>query len=158
MLGVTPTVSLLAPPTDVAVPPTLDGAQRAALDAALALRPGGALVVAGAPGTGRTTVAVEIATAALERGVEPAEVLVLAASRRSASAVRDVLTARAGRTLSAPLVRTAASAAFAVLAARAQGLEEPAPTLVSGPEQDLLLADLLAGHAAGARAPARAAA
>jgi superfamily I DNA/RNA helicase/RecB family exonuclease len=143
------TVRLLAPSSDVVLPPALDASQAAAVEAARALGVGEALVVAGAPGTGKTAVAVEVAAAALDDGLDPADVLVLAASRRSAAAVRDVLTARAGRTVSAPLVRTAPSAAFAVLASRAQALGEPAPTLVSGPEQDLLLAELLAGHVAG---------
>jgi superfamily I DNA/RNA helicase/RecB family exonuclease len=51
------------------------------------------------------------------------------------------------------MVRTASSAAFAVLHKRAAALEQPAPTLVSGPEQDLVLADLLAGHVAGEGRP-----
>ncbi|MFH6691285.1 UvrD-helicase domain-containing protein, partial [Cellulosimicrobium funkei] len=73
----------------------------------------------------------------------------IAASRRAAAALRDRLSARARRTVGAPLVRTAASAAFAVLRERAAALGEPVPTLISGPEQDLVLAELLEGHLDG---------
>ncbi|MGC5167171.1 ATP-dependent helicase [Luteimicrobium sp. DT211] len=154
-----PAVSLLPP-----APPALrtsgsdgalDGTQAVALRAAGDLAPGEALVVLGAPGTGKTTVAVEVAAQALARGVAPHEVLLLAPSRRAAASLRDVLTYRAARTLSAPLVRTAASAAFAVLCSRAEALGDPLPTLVSGPEQDLLLSELLAGHVAGVGVPLR---
>ncbi|GMA22509.1 hypothetical protein GCM10025864_02680 [Luteimicrobium album] len=133
----------------------LDPAQTAALEAAVGLGSGEALVVLGAPGTGKTTLAVEVAALALARGLAPHEVLVLAPSRRAAGSLRDVLTYRAARTLSAPLVRTAASAAFAVLCSRAEALGDPLPTLVSGPEQDLLLSELLAGHVAGVGVPLR---
>jgi len=113
-----------------------------------------ALLVLGAPGTGKTTVAVEAVAAAVARGdLAPEDVLVLAASRRSAAELRDRLSARLQLTSGQAMVRTAASAAFAVLRARAGLLGEPAPTLISGPEQDLLLAELLAGHAAGDGVP-----
>lgn len=105
-------------------------------------------LVAGAPGTGKTTVAAQVAVEALRAGVPPERVLVLAASRRSAARMRDEVAARAGRTVGAPMVRTVASAAFAILRTRELALDEPPPTLVSGPEQDLVLAELLAGHAA----------
>jgi len=113
-----------------------------------------ALLVLGAPGTGKTTVALESVVAAVARGdLAPGDVLVLAASRRSAADLRDRLSARLQLTSGQAIVRTAASAAFAVLRARAGLLGEPAPTLISGPEQDLLLAELLAGHAEGDGVP-----
>lgn len=129
---------------------TLDPSQLAAVAAATG--PGATLVV-GAPGTGKTLVAQEIVLAALEQGVAPERVLLLAASRRAAASVRDRLSERARRTVGAPMVRTAASAAFAVLRERAAALGDPPPTLVSGPEQDLVLAELLEGHVAGEGAP-----
>ncbi|MFC8193436.1 ATP-dependent helicase [Cellulomonas sp. NPDC057328] len=107
------------------------------------------LLVTGAPGTGRTTVALEAAAAAVEAGLAPDDVLVLAASRRAAGDLRDRLAVRLGRTSGRPLVQTPAAVAFAVLRARAGALGEPPPVLVSGPEQDRALAELLAGHAAG---------
>ncbi|MBE7700799.1 ATP-dependent helicase [Oerskovia sp. Sa1BUA8] len=140
------------PDTASAAPVRLDATQRAALDAA---RTAPATLVVGAPGTGKTTVAIEVAAQALSEGADPARVLVIAASRRSAAEVRDRLSARADRTVSAPMVRTAAAAAFAVLRARAAAVGEPPPTLISGPEQDLLLAELLAGHLDGEGVPLR---
>ncbi|NMR19016.1 ATP-dependent DNA helicase [Cellulomonas fimi] len=151
-------------------------AVRLRLTAPRALRPGGAglrpdptqdavvrtvaaggrrpVVVLGAPGTGKTTTAIEAVVAATGAlALEPADVLLLSATRRGAADVRDRLSARLRRTAGQPMVRTAASAAFAILRARAARLGEPAPTLISGPEQDLLLGELLAGHAAGEGVP-----
>nr|WP_321575395.1 PD-(D/E)XK nuclease family protein [Oerskovia douganii] len=147
-----PDLRLVLPDTASAAPVRLDATQRAALDAA---RTAPATLVVGAPGTGKTTVAIEVAAQALSEGADPARVLVIAASRRSAAEVRDRLSARADRTVSAPMVRTAAAAAFAVLRARAAAVGEPPPTLISGPEQDLLLAELLAGHLDGEGVPLR---
>jgi len=159
----TTTAPRLVPPVpaDVAAADVaLDATQEAAVAAGLE---GPATLVVGAPGTGRTTVATAVAVRALglrdggsddgdhggAAGVDPSRVLVLAASRRSAARLRDRVTARAGRTVGAPMVRTAASAAFAVLRTRAAAHGDAAPTLVSGPEQDLVLAELLEGHLSG---------
>ncbi|MFD2797136.1 ATP-dependent helicase [Promicromonospora vindobonensis] len=152
----TPTLALVprltSPGTrpDAAVPVPLDDTQAAAVEAALSHR---ATLVLGAPGSGKTTVTCEVAVRALDSGMRPERVLVLASSRRAAARLRDEVAARAGRTVGAPMVRTASSAAFAVLHKRAAALEQPTPTLVSGPEQDLVLAELLAGHVAGEGRP-----
>lgn len=127
----------------------LDAGQRAAVDAVVA-GADGALLVLGAPGTGKTTVALEAVVAA---GLPPQDVLVLAASRRLAADLRERLASRWPHTAARPLVQTPAAAAFAVLRARAAAQGEPPPVLVSGPEQDQVLADLLAGHAAGEGVP-----
>lgn len=127
----------------------LDASQRRAVAEALT-HP--VTSVAGAPGTGKTTTALALAAQLLREQhddahrVDAHRVLVLAATRRGAGQMRQDLAALAGRTVSAPLVRTAASVAFAVLQRFTSGLDLPAPTLISGPEQDLLLAELLAGH------------
>lgn len=112
-----------------------------------------AVLVLGAPGTGKTTVALEAVVAAVEGGLAPEDVLVLSSGRRAAADLRDRVAARLRRTSGRPLVQTAAAAAFSVLRARASLLGDPVPTLVSGAEQDLLLGDLLAGHAAGEGVP-----
>ncbi|WP_239079021.1 UrvD/REP family ATP-dependent DNA helicase [Cellulomonas marina] len=109
----------------------------------------GHLLVLGAPGSGRTTVLLEAAVAAVAAGLPVEELLVLAATRRAAADLRDRLAARLRGTAGRPLVQTPAAAAFAVLRARAAALGERPPTLVSGPEQDLVIAELLEGHAAG---------
>ncbi|PZR54991.1 ATP-dependent helicase [Xylanimonas oleitrophica] len=149
----TPTAAprLVLPAHAAAADVVLDPSQRAAVETAASAP---ATLVVGAPGTGRTTVAATVAVEAVTTwGLEPARVLVLAASRRSAARLRDQVAAASGRTLGAPMVRTAASAAFAVLRTRAGALGEAVPTLVSGPEQDLVLAELLAGHLEGEGAP-----
>lgn len=129
------------------------GPRRAAVAGRDDARAAGALLVLGAPGTGKTTTAVEAVLAAVDHGVAPQDVLVLAATRRGAADLRDRLSARLRRTTTSPVVRTAASAAFAVLRSRSALLREPLPTLITGPEQDLVIGDLLAGHAAGEGVP-----
>lgn len=125
----------------------LDAAQARALDGALAAATS---LILGAPGTGKTTLALEIAATAVERdGLAPDEILVLSATRRGAGLLRDALATRLGMTVRGAVVRTAASAAFAILTKNAQSAGDPAPVLITGPEQDLALAELLAGHAHG---------
>ncbi|QZN87623.1 AAA family ATPase [Cellulomonas sp. C5510] len=149
---------------DVPPPVRLGADQRAVVERLLA-REDRALLVVGAAGTGKTLLAVEAVAAALGADDDallpspgtpsPDEVLVLASGRRAAAELRDRIGARVRRTTGQAMVRTAASAAFAVLRSRAALLGEPAPTLISGPEQDLALAELLAGHAAGEGVPLR---
>nr|WP_129338186.1 UrvD/REP family ATP-dependent DNA helicase [Cellulomonas endophytica] len=125
----------------------LDPTQRAAVERAV-----GAdrhLVVTGAPGSGKTTVLLEAVLGLVAAGAPAERVLVLAAGRRAAADLRDRIASRLRGTSGRPLVRTPAAAAFAVLRARAVARREPLPALVSGPEQDLVIADLLAGHAGG---------
>ncbi len=128
-------------------PSQLDESQQAVVDHR---RGDGPLVVLGAPGTGRTTVLVESVVARVQRdGLDPAAVLVLAPTRRAAAELRDRVTGRLDRTVTEPLARTPQAFAFA-LARRAAVLQgEPPPQLISGPEQDRVLADLLAGHRSG---------
>lgn len=147
-----PALRLLRPAlAGAAAVPVLDATQAAVVQGVV----GGARAVLalGAPGTGKTTVALEAVVAAVEGGADPDRVLVLAASRRAAADLRDRLAARLRRTSGRGLVQTPAAASFAILRARAGLLGEPAPTLVSGAEQDLLLSDLLAGHAEGEGVP-----
>lgn len=149
---------------DVPAPVRLGADQRAVVERVVA-GADPALLVVGAAGTGKTLLAVESVAAALgadDDGLFPSpdlpspdEVLVLASGRRAAAELRDRIGARVRRTTGQAMVRTAAAAAFAVLRARAALLGDPAPTLISGPEQDLALAELLAGHAAGEGVPLR---
>jgi len=133
-----------APDADV---PVLDAGQRRVVEHA----PGaGPLVVLGAPGTGRTTALVEALVARVERdGADPSSLLVLAPTRRSAAALRDRASARLARTTTEPLARTPHAYAWAVLRRAAVRSGADAPRLLSGPEQDQVLADLLRGHEAG---------
>ncbi|MGN7067073.1 ATP-dependent helicase [Micrococcus luteus] len=127
-------------------------------EAIASLAPGhGAVLVLGAPGTGRTTVAVEYAARRIEAGLDPESLLLLAPSRDAAARLRDALTRRlaaAGRgTRAVTPVRTWSSYAFDLLRrARVTGPLrhlEVAPRLLTGAEQDTVIAELLEGYAAG---------
>lgn len=132
-------------------PLLLDAAQQQAVSYR-----GSLLRVLGAPGTGKTTVAVQLVAGRVHTRVTPAHrCLLLAASRLSAAAVRDRVTAAVAGTTTEPLARTHQAFGFAILRREAALAGEPAPRLITGPEQDAILRELLAGHAAGDRgAPA----
>lgn len=109
----------------------------------------GDAVVLGAGGTGKSTLAVElVADRLLGRGWAPDSVLVLAATRESASAMRDRLAKRVGIPTPGPLARTIASLAFEVVRTDAAARMLPAPTLLTGADQDRVVADLLDGEIA----------
>lgn len=139
---------LLAPRRVHATIPTLSADQLAAVDVQ---QGSGPVLVPGAPGSGKTTVLVEAAIRRVQRdGVDPERMLILAPSRLAADALRDRFTARLDRSLSTTPARTWASYAFDVIRrAKVAGilpLSRP-PRLLSGPEQDLIIKELLEGHA-----------
>jgi superfamily I DNA/RNA helicase len=112
----------------------------------------GPVLVPGGPGTGKSTVLVETAVRRVSAGeVDPANILILAPGRHAAAALRDTFTGRLDRSLSTTPARTWASYAFDVIRrAKAEGvlaLPRP-PKLLSGPEQDLIIKELLEGHTA----------
>jgi len=109
----------------------------------------GHVVVTGGPGTGKTTLAVLAAAAAVGRGLAPERVLVLAPTRAAAAALRDRVSVAIGVPTSVPMARTPAATAFAILNAQATLLGEPRPSLVSGAEQDVVLRELLEGRIGG---------
>ncbi|MEO3922963.1 ATP-dependent DNA helicase [Micromonosporaceae bacterium B7E4] len=108
---------------------------------------GGPLLVLGGPGTGKTSTLVEAVVARVAEGVDPERVLVLAFSRRSATALRHRIEARVAeatnRVLHEPLVRTFPAYAFGLLRRSAAERGEPSPRLLTGPEQDLIIRELL---------------
>ncbi len=124
--------------------PALDEAQEEVVRSAAP-----SLLVLGAPGTGKSTVAVETVVAAVEGGLRPDECLLLAPTRVQAAALRDRLTTRLQATSSEPVARSHQSLAFGILREAAALAGEPAPRLLSGPEQDVVLRELLTGHRAG---------
>ncbi|MGL4173878.1 MAG: ATP-dependent helicase [Actinomycetota bacterium] len=122
----------------------LDDAQQAAVR-----HRGSPIRVIGAPGTGKTTVLIESVVSRVDEGLDPAQVLVLTPTRPAAARLRDRLTGRLSRTLTTPLVRTPQAFAFSILRLAAARADGPSPRLITGPEQDVILRDLLAGHIAG---------
>jgi superfamily I DNA/RNA helicase/RecB family exonuclease len=113
----------------------------------------GPLLVLAGPGTGKTTTIVEAVVSRIDRGLDPEQVLVLTFARKAAAELRERITARLARATKEPLARTFHSYAFGVLRREAALRGEPTPRLLSGPEQDLVIRDLLAGDVgAGATA------
>ncbi|HSZ30740.1 MAG TPA: UvrD-helicase domain-containing protein, partial [Pseudonocardiaceae bacterium] len=152
-------VSILVRSVTTVPPPTTWGPDaRRVLEHA-----GGPLRVLGGPGTGKTTLVAHIvADRVLRRGVDPERVLVLTSSRRAAADLRERIVERLAAhgvtpTVREPLVRTVHSYAFAVLRLQASLRDLPPPRLLSGPEQDVVVRELLAGEraAGGRRWPAR---
>jgi superfamily I DNA/RNA helicase/RecB family exonuclease len=111
---------------------------------------GSVLRVLGAPGTGKTSTAIEVVVDRVRRdGIAPDQCLVLTASRTAAADLRERITARIGGTTTEPLARTHQAFGFAILRQAAALRGDPSPRLLSGPEQDVILRELLAGHASG---------
>ncbi|HZB47764.1 MAG TPA: ATP-dependent helicase, partial [Mycobacteriales bacterium] len=139
--SVPPAYRLVRPAVAVIGAPPLDEAQRAVVE-----HPGGPLLVLAGPGSGKTTTLVEAAVQRVDvRGVDPEALLLLTFSRRAATELRERVTGRLARTVREPLARTFHSYAFGLLRQQAVGRGERGPRLLSGPEQDLLVRELLAG-------------
>lgn len=129
----------------------LDPSQRRVL----ALADDASAIVLGVSGSGKTTTLVELVARRLQAGLEPSRLLVLAGSRQAATSLRDRLAAQAGIVTPGPLARSMPSFAHAVLAAEAIAAGRAAPQLLSGAEQDRIIAAMLAGHLDDAAAGAR---
>ncbi|MGD1222376.1 ATP-dependent helicase [Streptomyces krungchingensis] len=122
-------------------PPRLDAGQRAVVDH----RSGPLLVLAG-PGTGKTTTLVESVAARIARDGDPERVLVLTFSRKAAVELRDRMALRIGAAR-APQATTFHSFCYALVRAQQDSdlFAEPL-RLLSGPEQDVAVRELLAGQ------------
>ncbi|MET9591330.1 ATP-dependent DNA helicase [Streptomyces sp. NPDC006516] len=132
---------LVRTPPGAADPPLLDAPQRAVVDH----RDGPLLVLAG-PGTGKTTTLVESVARRVADGTDPARILVLTFSRKAAVELRDRMAARLGGTRG-PQATTFHSYCYALVRAHqdADLFAEPL-RLLSGPEQDVTVRELLAGQ------------
>ena len=100
-------------------------------------------VVYGAPGAGKTEV-VKARFAELVKHFEPAQILVFSANRESANQMRDDLALAYQGATSGPLARTLTSFAFGVLRLKALREGVRLPELISGSEQDRILAQVIA--------------
>jgi superfamily I DNA/RNA helicase/RecB family exonuclease len=141
--AVKPAYRLVRPPVAPAAAPSLDASQQAVVD-----HPGGPLLVLAGPGTGKTTTLVEAVVARADRGVPPDEVLVLTFSRKAADELRERVATRLGRTVAEPAAYTFHAWCYALV--RAHGEPGRLPRLLSQPERDVRVRELLAGHAEGA--------
>ncbi|MFE7188588.1 ATP-dependent helicase [Kitasatospora sp. NPDC057595] len=140
--------SPLVPPA----PPELDAYQRAVVEHA-----GGPLLVLAGPGTGKTTTLVEAVARRIENGADPERILVLTFSRKAAMELRDRMAGRLSATAAdaraaAPQATTFHSFCYALLRAHQDPADYAEPLrLLSGPEQDVMVRELLAGGAEDAR-------
>jgi superfamily I DNA/RNA helicase/RecB family exonuclease len=139
-----PPYRLIRRPPPVVEPPVLDGAQRA-----VARHRGGPLLVLAGPGTGKTTTIVESVVARVEEGLDPEQVLVLTFSRRAAAELRERIGLRLGRSVAAPGAWTFHSFCYALVRECQPEQEFADPLrLLSAPEQDVMLRELVAGSVA----------
>ncbi|WP_350349514.1 PD-(D/E)XK nuclease family protein [Agromyces sp. G08B096] len=150
----TPSLELAAGAPDRAAQPA-SALARADVDPArahvLGLPDGVSAAVFGAPGSGKTSLAVELVADRVERrGYDVDEVLVVSASRATATALRDRIAVRLGVTTRGPMARTANSIAFQLVRARTG---RPV-TLLTGAEHDQLIGELLEAAAADGGGPA----
>ncbi|MFJ9947900.1 ATP-dependent helicase [Kitasatospora sp. NPDC091207] len=138
---------LVRSPLALPAPPVLDEYQRAVVEHA-----GGPLLVLAGPGTGKTTTLVEAVARRIERGTDPERILVLTFSRKAAMELRDRMSGRLGASAPAPQATTFHSFCYALLRAHQDPRDYAEPLrLLSGPEQDVMVRELLAGGAEDAR-------
>ncbi|MFD3418178.1 ATP-dependent helicase [Streptomyces decoyicus] len=167
--GAAGTYRLVRTPPGRVAPPVLDAAQRAVVDH----RHGPLLVLAG-PGTGKTTTLVESVARRVRAGADPERILVLTFSRKAAVELRDRLAARltdpagqsdgpagdgpagdgpagtgsGGPRAGIPQATTFHSFCYALVRAHQDAdLFADPMRLLSGPEQDLVVRELLEGQA-----------
>jgi len=117
----------------------------------------GMVRVLGGPGTGKSSLLIDVAATRIRAGADPESVLLLTGSGRISAQARSALTAKLlgsqnvgarPAVIREPLVRSVHSYAFAVLRLAAQRAGGPPPRLVTSAEQDAIIADLLAGEIA----------
>ncbi|MFD8753356.1 ATP-dependent helicase [Kitasatospora sp. NPDC059577] len=128
-------------------PPALDAYQRAVVE-----HGDGPLLVLAGPGTGKTTTLVEAVARRIQDGTDPERILVLTFSRKAAMELRDRMSGRLGSSAAAPQATTFHSFCYALLRAHQDPRDYAEPLrLLSGPEQDVMVRELLAGGAEDAR-------
>ncbi|MCM6775647.1 PD-(D/E)XK nuclease family protein [Nocardia sp. CDC159] len=105
--------------------------------------------VLGGPGTGKTSLLIDVAADRIADGADPESILVLTHSKGAALRVRNAIGRQLGGVPGAtrePLVRTVHSYAFAILRMHAAAHGNPPPRLLTGAEQDVVLREMLRGE------------
>lgn len=112
-------------------------------------------VVLGAPGTGKTSVVIELVARRVERdGWSADDILVLTPNRLAANRLRDAIATRlaaideanGSAAASGPRARTPMSLAFSIAVDEAIARDKNPVRLLTGAEQDIIFSDLLAGE------------
>jgi superfamily I DNA/RNA helicase/RecB family exonuclease len=134
----TPSIKLVSAPAALACP-ELDATQKSAV-----AHRGSPLIIAGGPGTGKTSVLIEAALSRINGGDNPDSILLITFGRERASELRDAIALRSSATMHEPLARTFHSLAFSILKMNT-GEKYREPILLSGPEQESFIGQLLEG-------------
>ncbi|WP_222706359.1 ATP-dependent helicase [Aeromicrobium terrae] len=131
---------VLQPPPPGDAPPQLDPSQQAVVD-----HRGGPLLVLAGPGTGKTATLVELVVDRVERGLDPADALVLTFGRKAAQELRARIARRLpGKGVVPAMTFHAYCYALVRQAAPPEQFAEPL-RLLSAPEQLWRLSELLLG-------------
>ncbi len=120
-----------------------DRAQRSIID----LPSDASGVVVGAPGTGKTSVIVSRTAELISRGLVPEQVVVLTPTRPAATALRDRLALAVDVATTGPLAKSVAAFAYQVVRAALVKADADPPQLLTGPDEDRIVQDLLDGDA-----------
>ncbi|WP_121058097.1 ATP-dependent DNA helicase [Microbacterium telephonicum] len=131
-----------APPTPGA--PVLDADQ----SRVVALPVDASAVVVGAPGSGKTRTIIARVDALAAAGVPVDDVIVLTPTRQAATALRDRLAVAVGVATAGPLAKSVAALAFQIVRAAVVHAGGEPPQLLTGPDEDRIVQDLLDGDAA----------
>jgi superfamily I DNA/RNA helicase/RecB family exonuclease len=115
-----------------------------ATQAKAAAHRGSPLLIAGGPGTGKTSVLIESALSRIAAGQDPDSILLITYGRERASELRDAIALRTTVTMHEPLARTFHSLAYSILKMDS-GDNYHEPILLSGPEQENFIQQLLEG-------------
>lgn len=122
----------------------VDDAQRTVVE----LPPEASGVVAGAAGAGKTsTILTRTAHLISEGVVTPEELVVLTPTRPAATALRDDLALAVGVATAGPLAKSVAALAFQIVRSVLVAADADPPQLLTGPDEDRIVQDLLAGDA-----------
>ena len=122
--------------------------------AVLALAPDQSAAVLGAPGTGKTAVLTELVAARVAQGMNPDNIVVLSPHRVAAGRLRNSLGLRLGIATNGALALTPGSLAFALAQEHALATGQSAPRMLTGSEQDSIIAELLLGQIEDGKGPA----
>ncbi len=123
---------------------SLDPWQRRGLEECQAHR---TVSILGAPGTGKTTLLAALVreiTSKEHSGKSKENIVVLTQDRRASADLRSRLSRTLGGLGSNVAVRSLSACAFAILQSYAQAVGRQSPQLISGPEEDTLLGQILA--------------